>query len=674
MAKEPSRWMQRASELLAQKLTAHRTTTRSRRRTALLAAFIFILAVGVRLLQWQDLHVEIEYGDVPLRDLVTAYEREAHSAAGLFAPPKADERGDARGVIHPPGYSMLIRLLSEDNERSELRRRLRGLQMLGDAGAAVLLFLIASSLLPTGAAAIAGALVALSPHLTYYSLALSPDSLSVVPVLAAVLVLTRALVRPRITTLIAVGVLTGLSCWLRSNALLMAPFLAAATVALLDRGRSLRCGAALVCGALIAIAPVTLRNWAAYRQFIPLSIGAGITLIEGIADYDDAGRFGMPRFDTDARLKDAEWHGNPEYAQNLWTPDGVMRDRARFSRGLEVVRLNPGWFATVMLRRAGFMLRYNDSGPTEWPLGTSQVPIASKTAGYGSSVRLTENAQPILMKTPAELLSQLEQQSADARINLAADGSALLVSGDGSQFGVQFASSPLEVKAGTDYIARSRLRAGQAAVALKMTDASASITLGAAIVEPASAKPERRKTKKPLPPADPSQSPEDGIEEDWVRLELPFASGNGTQVRLALVNDRREPGAAPIVAIQKLELFEVGPTPNKQLDGFRAVVRGLQRNLFTTSVMPSLWLAGILLLMLAREWRPVLVLISVPLYYLCVQSVLHTEYRYIIAIHYFLFGLAGLTLYVIASTLADVVRKGLAARSRGSSKRDQAPG
>jgi hypothetical protein len=39
-----------------------------------------------------------------------------------------------------------------------------------------------------------------------------------------------------------------------------------------------------------------------------------------------------------------------------------------------------------------------------------------------------------------------------------------------------------------------------------------------------------------------------------------------------------------------------------------------------------------------------LVLLIVPAYYLSVQSALHTEYRYILAIHYFLLAIAGLTL------------------------------
>jgi hypothetical protein len=39
------------------------------------------------------------------------------------------------------------------------------------------------------------------------------------------------------------------------------------------------------------------------------------------------------------------------------------------------------------------------------------------------------------------------------------------------------------------------------------------------------------------------------------------------------------------------------------------------------------------------------VLLAVPLYYLLAQSAFHTEYRYVLAIHYFLFIMAAVTLY-----------------------------
>jgi hypothetical protein len=85
--------------------------------------------------------------------------------------------------------------------------------------------------------------------------------------------------------------------------------------------------------------------------------------------------------------------------------------------------------------------------------------------------------------------------------------------------------------------------------------------------------------------------------------------------------------------------------------------------------MPFLWLAGVGLLVFAREWKPLLVLVAVPLYYLCFQSALHTEYRYIIAIHYFLFGLAGLSLYAMAGAVASVTRRVFASVLKRATRR-----
>ena len=73
-------------------------------------------------------------------------------------------------------------------------------------------------------------------------------------------------------------------------------------------------------------------------------------------------------------------------------------------------------------------------------------------------------------------------------------------------------------------------------------------------------------------------------------------------------------------------------------------------------------LAGIILLARARKFRALAALLAVPLYYLCVQSALHTEYRYVLAVHYFLFVLAAAALYSFACAarrkLAGIGRKG----------------
>ncbi|MEO7971062.1 MAG: hypothetical protein ABI698_07180, partial [bacterium] len=113
----------------------------------------------------------------------------------------------------------------------------------------------------------------------------------------------------------------------------------------------------LLCGALLIIAPLTIRNAIVYGKFIPVSLGAGQTLIEGIADYNSDGSLGLPQTDMELIRGEAETAHRPEYASSLFTPDGIERDRARLARGLAVIRAHPIWFAGVMIRRAASMLR-----------------------------------------------------------------------------------------------------------------------------------------------------------------------------------------------------------------------------------------------------------------------------------------------------------------------------
>jgi len=73
------------------------------------------------------------------------------------------------------------------------------------------------------------------------------------------------------------------------------------------------------------------------------------------------------------------------------------------------------------------------------------------------------------------------------------------------------------------------------------------------------------------------------------------------------------------------------------------------QKLFITAVFLPLYMLGLLLLARARHTRALAALVAVPLYYLCVQSALHTEYRYVLAIHYVLFVAAAAALHHLAS-------------------------
>ena len=430
---------------------ARESLRRDARRRAVAFGLLFLAAFGVRLVCWPDARFEAHKVQTAVTENYRQMARllAENGASSFYDPASPTSEPDLLG--HPPGYPFVLAGVYAVFGESDAATQV--FQAACDALAAALVFLIAAELLTYGVGRIAGALVALAPQFCWNSLMLLPDTLAVLPLLAAVYLLVRAREGRTVLKALGAGALIGLSCWLRANALLLVPFLALVAVPFLfAKGGRVRPALALVAGALLAVAPLTLRNAVVYGHFIPVSLGAGQTLVEGIADYDPERRFGLPETDVELQRMEASEAGRPEYAAALFEPDGIERDRWRTRRALKVIRENPVWFAGVMLRRAGSMLR--------------------------------------LERTPL--------------------------------------SSTLPVSEGV--------------------------------------------TRAP-----------------------------------------------------------------------RLVVRALQK-LFITAVFLPLYLAGLALLLLQRKTRELAVLLAVPLYFLCVQSALHTEYRYVLAVHYLLFVVAAFAL------------------------------
>lgn len=620
----------------------------SRLRLAIACASIFLIAVGVRLLHWQDMRVDFERGESLATKLIKPYQKEVSRMAevgGVLFPSDSVDPGDARMIFHPPGYSILIKLFYGEKPPADgSYTALRLAQILSDSAAVVLVFLIAAELLAFSIALTSALLAAVSPHLAYYSLWLSPETFAALPILIAIYLLIKAQKRPRLITVLLAGAMIGLSCWLRSNALLLAPLLAVALLFLVERGKRWRYSAALVAGTIIVIAPITIRNWVVYGHFIPLSIGSGITLIEGISDYDKEQRFGLPDTDIAVAIKDAQWHNNPDYAGNIWTPDGIARDRYRFQRGVEVIRSNPGWFLNVMMRRATFMLRYNDSDPAVWPVYTSKVPVVSADPPFGQSVVIADESQPVWMRSARELITDGAAVSPQTEVSLEGEGSMLEIKCDRAEFQDQFASAPIAIKEGTNYVLRLsvNLKQGDAAAA-KVTSADRRITLASSLI----LKPDAREASE---------------QQATASIPMPFASGNRTEAVLVISNDalRQE---RSVVQVGRAELFEISPTPQQWTAQPRALIRGLQKNIFKTDLMRVLIVSGIALLALAKRKIALLCLLAVPVYYLCAQSALHTEYRYTVVIHYFLFVMAGVALYSFVISIIQAARRVIKKRS-----------
>lgn len=579
---------------------------------------IFFTALGVRLLSLEDTRHEI--GNVQMA-VAGDYRRIAkilqeEGILSFFSP--SSPLADPNNLGHPPGYSMLLAvvygLFGESNVAVQL------VQITFDAFCAVLIFLILAELLATGAGVVAGLLAALSPQFALNSVLLLPDSLAVFPILLSVYLLALSVKRPRLLTVLAAGVFVGLSCWLRANALLLAPFMAAACWLVFERGRRARYGLALLAGAVLAIAPLTIRNAIVFRHFVPLSLGAGQTFLEGLAEYDQEGRFGLPDTDLGVMKWEAEAFNRPDYYGLLFSPDGIERDRMRLKHGLSIVRSNPGWFASVMVRRAASMLRLERARRI-----SSEPPVSHTLDAIGE---LT----PVWTNTPQELKTK-GTFAPRAAASLTKGEQMMELTGDDSNYGEQLVSAPFEIRKDTDYVLTIPFKILRGRMSLSVKGEGR--TYAHAILE-----------------TEEMKSPEEQPER---LIKLPFVSADDARVRLVFANaaPRQQ---NPQARIGGTKLFALGAASNTWTRILRSPVNALQR-LYITAVMLPLAIFGIIVCARLRAKSALIILLTVPAYYLSVHSATHTEYRYILSMHYFLFAFAALSLYTLGEALWRRLRK-----------------
>lgn len=531
----------------------------------LLCCAIFLIALGVRFLTWQDNYREIWKVQSSVSE---GYKDSARQLAG----------GDFKTFVsdinhfgHPPGYPILLAAIFKVAGESDTA--IQVVQIFFDAIAVVLLLLIALELVPYGVAVIAAILAAISPQFAYTSVVLLPDSLVVAPILAAIYFLIRARRNPRLINFFIAGALIGISCWLRANSLLLPLFLAATAALLVEREKRLRAAAAVVAGAVLLIAPITIKNAIVYKRFVPLSLGAGQTLAEGIADYDEEKRFNIPITDLGLMRQEAEWYGNPEYAQLLFGRDGIERDRMRIARSWSVIRSHPFWFTSVVIRR-GF-----DSTRLEpVPVLARESPVSHDLTS-GKSVWTNQGWERFR--------------------------------GDDKNYGIQQSSELINVTPGVDYVFHVPVKLEEGRVELKVTNRGGDKVLAAQGVD----------LMEGIPAQDQPVS----------NLAIPFVSANEPYVRLTIANYA---ATHSVVTVEPTILLELGPSSQQWLRYVRIPLGWVQR-IFKTAVFVPLVVIGLVLMARKTDWRTMVIMLTVPAYYLTVQSILHTERRYVYIIHFF---------------------------------------
>ena len=342
-------------------------TTRAKIITALV---IFTFSYVTKTLQAVDLAPVMYTTQQPLGGLTDTYDLRAASilrGEGLLGPYNIHPSRTV-WVAQAPGYSIFLSLVYRMTGRDFFRVQM--VQNAVNSLSPVLLFLIAGLVVSWRVGQVAGMIAALSHHFSHISNFILPDSLSALPLLGAVLLITvadrlrkRASAKHVYLLYASAGVMLAAAAWLRSQTMLMGLFLIPVLVLISTRRwKALKLAATAAAVSILCIAPVTIKNYVVYGEFIPINIGMGIVLWEGIAEASNYG-FGTVAKDEEVAAQDAIIYNNPRYGGTWSSPDGVMRDRDRVRKSLEIIKNNPAWYAGVMVDRMREMFKYSANAP-----------------------------------------------------------------------------------------------------------------------------------------------------------------------------------------------------------------------------------------------------------------------------------------------------------------------
>jgi hypothetical protein len=345
------------------------------RTKILVAVSIFLLSFSTRSLQAVDLTPVMYTSEQPFGGLSLTYDQRASSileGEGILGPYDVDPSRTV-WLAQAPGYSIYLSWVYRI-----VGRRFLNVQVVQNALnslSPILIFLIAGSMLSWRVGVASGLLAALEHHLAHISNFILPDSISALPLLAAIylLVITTRLRHDSYWVWAAAGVLLGSAAWLRSQTMLLAPFVAVLLVAIAARRLpALKRAVLMPIACILVISPITIRNYLVYGEFVPIHIGLGIVLWEGIADAS-GDRFGAVALDVEVAAQDAVLYNNPRYGGSWATPDGIMRDRDRVRKSIDIILHHPVWYAGVMLKRMRDMVKYSAHAPLVYKIGQTRA-------------------------------------------------------------------------------------------------------------------------------------------------------------------------------------------------------------------------------------------------------------------------------------------------------------
>ena len=312
------------------------------------ALVVFSLALVLRSLHYQQLCAHDPFFTLPSVD-----ERMYHEWA--LAISSGDWLGDRiflNGPLYPYFLAALYQIFGPGLAIA------KAAQVLMGSGSCVLVWVLARRLFDARVALIAGVASAVYGMSIFYEGTLVVCNVQLFLALLILLAVVRALESPGVRAWLGAGVLVGLSVVARPNVLLFAalvvawsPFALRHTAPLARRGAWV---AAFGIGVMLAVLPVTLRNYVVGGEPVLVTHAGGLNFFLG-NNPDANGSFRVPRIFPRA-LADDPWEQRAvfeSYAEGASGRDLTTAEASAFwrDRGLDFIRAQPGQWFRLELRK-----------------------------------------------------------------------------------------------------------------------------------------------------------------------------------------------------------------------------------------------------------------------------------------------------------------------------------
>jgi 4-amino-4-deoxy-L-arabinose transferase-like glycosyltransferase len=192
----------------------------------------------------------------------------------------------------------------------------------------------------------AAVLAAVWPNQARFEITILPDGPTTLIMLGFAYQLTMLAKTGERKHLIYSAIILATSILLRPDFVLFPSFFIFAAILLFGYKRAIVQVATLAAMLAVMIGLNTWKNYAISGEIVPLNLGSGTTMYEGISQFGDT---------LGTTYADDRVAHNKLNSKELFYPNGPKNDRMLFNEAVEIIKANPGFYAKLLIKRIPLM-------------------------------------------------------------------------------------------------------------------------------------------------------------------------------------------------------------------------------------------------------------------------------------------------------------------------------